>query len=67
LYTSSWAGVEPTTPVAIGTDCKDSCKSNYHTTSATMVDLQLSLQSVPIATGVVGSTPAQDEVYNIMW
>jgi hypothetical protein len=31
LYTSPWAGVEPTTSVAIGTDCIGSCKSNYHT------------------------------------
>jgi hypothetical protein len=25
------------------------------------------MQSVPITTDVVGSTPAQGEVYNIMW
>jgi hypothetical protein len=29
LYTSPWAGVEPTTLVVIGTDCIASCKSNY--------------------------------------
>jgi hypothetical protein len=29
LYTSPWAGVEPTTFVVIGTDCIASCKSNY--------------------------------------
>ena len=31
LYTSSWADVERTTSVVIGTDCIGSCKSNYHT------------------------------------
>ena len=35
LYCSSWAGVEPTTSVVIGTDCIGSCKSNYHTITAT--------------------------------
>ena len=30
LYTSSWAGVEPTTSVVIGTNCIESCKSNYY-------------------------------------
>jgi hypothetical protein len=34
LYTSPWAGVEPTTPVGIGTDYIGSCKSNYHTITA---------------------------------
>jgi hypothetical protein len=34
LYTSPWAGVEPTTLVVIGTDCIASCKSNYHTITA---------------------------------
>ena len=34
LYTSPWAGVEPTTLVVIGTDCIASCKSNYHTMTA---------------------------------
>ena len=29
--------------------------------------LQLPKQSVPITINVVGSTPAQGEVYNIMW
>jgi hypothetical protein len=39
LYTSPWAGVEPTTSVvmAIGIDCKFSCKSNYHTITNMMV------------------------------
>ena len=31
------------------------------------LDLQLPMQFVPITTDVVGSTPAQGEVYNIMW
>jgi hypothetical protein len=30
LYTSPWAGVEPTISVVIGTDFIGSCKSNYH-------------------------------------
>ena len=39
LYTLSWAGVEPTTSVAIGTDCIGSCISNYHTITATTVPI----------------------------
>ena len=35
LYTSHWAGVEPTTSVVIGTDCIGNCKFNYHTITAT--------------------------------
>jgi hypothetical protein len=35
LYTSPWAGFELTTSVIIGTDCIGSCKSNYHTITAT--------------------------------
>jgi hypothetical protein len=31
-----------------------------------LLDLQLSMQSVLITTDVLGSTPAQGEVYNIM-
>ena len=31
-----------------------------------IVGLQLPMQSVPITTDVVGSTPAKGEVYNIM-
>jgi hypothetical protein len=34
LYTSSWSRFELTTSVVIGTDCIDSCKSNYHTITA---------------------------------
>jgi hypothetical protein len=35
LYTSPWAGDEPTTSVMIGTDCIDSCISNHHTIMTT--------------------------------
>jgi len=35
LYTSPWAWFELTTSVVIGTDCIGSCKSNYHTITAT--------------------------------
>jgi len=31
LYTSPWSRFELTTSMVIGTDCIDSCKSNYHT------------------------------------
>jgi len=34
LDTSPWAGLELTTSVVIGTDCIDSCTSNYHTITA---------------------------------
>jgi hypothetical protein len=36
LYTSLWLKFELTTSVVIGTDCIGSCKSNYHTITATM-------------------------------
>jgi hypothetical protein len=35
LYTWPWSRFELTTPVVIGTDCIGSCKSNYHTFTAT--------------------------------
>ena len=35
LYTSPWSRFEHTSSVVIGTDCIGSCKSNYHTTTAT--------------------------------
>jgi uncharacterized protein YjaG (DUF416 family) len=35
LYTSPWSRFELTTLVVICTDCKGSCKSNYHTITAT--------------------------------
>ena len=35
LYTSPWSKFELTTSVVIGTDCIGSCKSNYHTITAT--------------------------------
>jgi hypothetical protein len=37
LYTSHWSRFELTTSVVIGTDCIGSCKSNYHTSTATTV------------------------------
>jgi len=35
LYTSPWSRFELTTSVVIGTNCIGSCKSNYHTITAT--------------------------------
>ena len=35
LYTSPWSRFELTTSVMIGTDCISSCRSNYHTITAT--------------------------------
>jgi hypothetical protein len=35
LYTSPWSKFELTTSVVIGTDCIGSCRSNYHTITAT--------------------------------
>ena len=35
LYTSPWSRFELTPSVVIGTDCIGSCKSNYHTITAT--------------------------------
>jgi hypothetical protein len=35
LYTSPWSRFELTTSVVIATDCIGSCKSNYHTITAT--------------------------------
>ena len=32
----TWAGFQITTLVVIGTDCKGSCKSNYHTITSMM-------------------------------
>jgi hypothetical protein len=37
LYTSPWSWFKLTTSVVIGTDCIDSCKSNYHMITATTV------------------------------
>ena len=40
LYTLPWSSFELTTSVVIGTDCKGSCKSNYHTiTARTIVNI----------------------------
>jgi hypothetical protein len=35
LYTSPWSRFKLTTSVVMGTDCIGSCKSNYHTITAT--------------------------------
>ena len=35
LYTSPWTGIELTSLVVISIDCTGSCKSNYHTITAT--------------------------------
>jgi hypothetical protein len=42
LYTSPWSRFKLTISVVIGTDCIDSCKSNYHTMTATMASPQIS-------------------------
>jgi hypothetical protein len=34
-YTSTWTGFELTNLVVIGTDCRASCKSNYHAITTT--------------------------------
>jgi hypothetical protein len=39
LYTSPWSRFELTTSAVIGTDCIDSCKSNYHMIMATMASI----------------------------
>ena len=41
LYTSPWAGIESTTSVVIDTDCTGSCKSNYHTITATTAPVKV--------------------------
>ena len=40
LYISPWSGFELSTSVVIGTDHIDSCKSNYHTITATTAPLK---------------------------
>jgi hypothetical protein len=40
LYTSPWSRFKLTTSVVIGTDCIDTCKSNYHTIIATTPPLE---------------------------
>ena len=35
VHLTAWSRFELTTSVVIGTDCIGSCKSNYHTTTAT--------------------------------
>ena len=41
LNTSPWSRFELTTSVVICTDCICSCKSNYHTTTATRIMIRL--------------------------
>jgi hypothetical protein len=48
LYTSPWSRFELIASVGIGTDCTWSCKSNYHTITATTVPLDFSIFSVAI-------------------
>jgi hypothetical protein len=48
LYTSPWAGVEPTTSVVIGINCIDSCKSNYHTILATTASIKMGRVGIPL-------------------
>ena len=43
LYSSPWAGVEPTTSVVIDSGCIGSCKSNYHTITVTTAPWKISI------------------------
>ena len=67
LYTSPWVGVEPTTQVAMGTDCIGSCKSNYHriTTTTTSLKIMMSRQSQVIIKGEYQTTILW--IYNISY
>jgi hypothetical protein len=40
-----WVGFELTTLVVIGTDCKGSCKSSYHTITTTQLYIESSIFS----------------------
>ena len=44
FYPSPWSVFELTTSVVIAADCRGSCKSNYHTITATMISQDISLQ-----------------------
>ena len=46
LYTSPWSRIELTTSVVISTDCICSCKSNYHTITATIVPRFIEKESI---------------------
>jgi hypothetical protein len=48
LYTSPWAGVEPTTSVVIGINCIDSCKSNYHTIMTMTAPIKMGRVGIPL-------------------
>jgi hypothetical protein len=43
-YTSSWAEFEITILAVVDTDCKDSCKSNYHTIKNTTTPHSICMQ-----------------------
>jgi hypothetical protein len=53
LYTLPWSRFELTTSVVIGTDCISSCKSNYHTITATTAPTSHHYGSVYNSTGVM--------------
>ena len=44
LYILPWSRFELTTSVVIGTDCKGSCKSNYHKIMATLIPVLLEVK-----------------------
>ena len=48
LYTSPWSRFELTTSVVIGTDCIDSCKSNYHTITPRRYLLIMFVYTTPV-------------------
>jgi len=53
-YTSPLAGFELSTIVIIGTDCKGSCKSNYHSSTTTTAPISPSnICSISSASGIV--------------
>ena len=45
LYTSPWSRFELTTLVVIGTDCIDSCKSNYHMITAMTTPMNIVIEN----------------------
>ena len=52
LYTSPWSRFQLTTSVVIGTDCIGSCKSNYHTITATTAPYIYIHVCIYITTGI---------------
>jgi hypothetical protein len=53
LYTSPLSRFELTTSVVIGTDCKGSCKSNFHTITATALLNKQMLSKIAVGTEAV--------------